>query len=81
MKSILYLQLGHLDSVYPLISTKVPHFPHLYNYKPPIILFMFLVAVLPIGVDGRYAPPVNTAPHFLHFHIPAETRFTPGLSH
>ncbi len=50
MKSIRYRQLGHLDSVYPLISTSVPHLSHLYNYKPPTILLMFLVAVLHGGV-------------------------------
>lgn len=31
LNKILYLQLGHLDSVYPLTSTKVPHLAHLYN--------------------------------------------------
>ena len=38
LKRILYRQLGHFDSVYPLISTRTPHLAHLYklcsSYNP-----------------------------------------------
>ncbi len=70
LNSILYLQRGHLFSKVILGSNKNPHSAHLYNYKPPIILLIFLLAVLPIGVAGTYAPPVKTLSHLVHLQIP-----------
>jgi hypothetical protein len=37
--------------------------------------------VFPIDVVGRYVPPANVCPHFLHFQIPVPMRRTDGNPH